>query len=368
MHNNALINDYIASLKDIIEVDVVYGGGYDILLRGVFMGAGKASELEILNRIRHLPGKAEIAGLEPRVVIRLQLPGRIKTRRWPWMNIILFLLTVVTTLIMGAAQAGVDFIERPEILWKQPMEIIMNGGPFSISLLAILLFHEFGHYTASRIHGVKVTLPYFIPFPTIIGTMGAVIRLKSPFISRKQLFDVGAAGPLAGMVIAIIVTIWGMKNSTFIPDTKDISGLMFLDGSLGKSLLYSFITWLSQPSPPPGYIAMLNPVAFAGWVGFLVTMLNLLPIGQLDGGHIIYAMFGKLQHKVAYFILMALVALSFWWMGWIIWAFLGFIFIKAKHPPTILDEIPLDKKRMALGYLCIIVFILCFMPIPFPNL
>jgi membrane-associated protease RseP (regulator of RpoE activity) len=363
MYKNALIDDYIAALNGLIDIDVIYGGSQDVLLRGNFVDTFKLSELEILDRIRHLPGKAEIASLEPRVVIRLQLPSQVKKQHWPWLNIVLFLLTVLTTLMIGAASAGVDFISRPEIIWRKPMMIINGGGPFSFSLLAILLFHEFGHYIASRIHGVKVTLPFFIPFPNIIGTLGAVIRLKSPFISRKQLFDVGAAGPLSGMVIAIIVTIIGMRHPEFVP-SNDASQLMYL----GDSLLYTFLSKLVAPLPPTGYEIAMGPVAFAGWVGFLVTMLNLLPIGQLDGGHIVYAMFGKAQHKVAYLILLALLVMSWWWWGWIIWAALGFLLIKPKHPPTILDEIPLDRTRMVLGYLCLIVFVLCFMPIPFPGL
>jgi membrane-associated protease RseP (regulator of RpoE activity) len=364
MVNNKIIDSYIDSLKDIIDIDVAYGGGRDVLLRGDFGPLGSVSEVEIMNRIGGLPGKAEIASVSPRVVIRVQMPGEIKKRKIPWLNIILFFLTVITTLLVGAAGAGVNFVSHPEIIWNQPSRIIFAGGPFSLSLLGILVFHEFGHYTASRIHGVAVTLPYFIPFPNIIGTLGAVIRLKSPFISRKQLLDVGAAGPLSGMVIALPVTIWGLSNPIYVSKALDPGSLI----NLGDSLLYTFIAWLVQPSPPDGYIAVMNPVAFAGWVGFLVTMLNLLPIGQLDGGHILYAMFGKVQHKIAYGVLLGLVALSFFWVGWIIWAILGFILIRAKHPPTVLDEIPLDKKRMAIGYLCIIVFILCFIPMPFPGL
>ena len=137
---------------------------------------------------------------------------------------------------------------------------------------------------------------------------------------------------------------------------------------LGDSLLLTAIINLVQPAAPDGFIAVIHPAAFAGWVGFLVTMLNLLPIGQLDGGHIVYAMFGKHQVKITYVVMVGMAVLSFWWLGWLVWIFLGLVLVKVKHPPTVLDEIPLDKKRLAIGYLCLLLFILCFIPVPFLEL
>ncbi|MCD6163451.1 MAG: site-2 protease family protein [candidate division Zixibacteria bacterium] len=360
MHDNILVKSYIESLKGLVEVDVVYGSKRDIILQGRFSSLIGGSEFDILNRIAMLPGKPEIICVEPKVVVRITMPGKVSIRKVPWLNIVLFILTLFSTLLVGAGNAGTDFVNNPEMFWTDPWKIILAGMPFSFPLLGILLFHEFGHYIASRLHNVKVSLPYFIPFPNIIGTMGAVIRSKSPFITRIQLFDVGAAGPLAGMVVAIPVVIWGLAHPVFITETPDISGLFYL----GDSLLFTLISWLVHPPTPDGYIAVLSQTAFAGWVGFLVTMLNLLPIGQLDGGHVMYAMFGKIQRKIAYAALLALVVLSFYWTGWILWALLGFFLIKPAHPPTVLDEIPLDKRRMAIGYLCIVVFVLCFMPVP----
>lgn len=364
MIDNIIISQYIAALKGIVEVDVVYGGQNDVLLRGDFGAFGKLSSLDILNRIKGLPGKAEITSIDPKVVIRIRMPGKIAVHKIPWLNAILFLLTLLSTLMVGAIYADVGFAEHLDMLWKEPLKVLISGMPFSFSLLGILLFHEFGHYIASRIHGVQVTLPYFIPAPTIIGTLGAVIRLKSPFITRKQLFDVGAAGPLAGMLVAIPVSIWGLAHPVFIRDPGSMGGML----NLGDSLLFSWIASAVGSAPPPGYIVSLNPVAFAGWVGFLVTMLNLLPIGQLDGGHILYAMFGKVQHKVAALTIALLVVMSYWWLGWIFWALIGLFLIKIKHPPTILDDVPLDKTRLAIGFVCIIVFVLCFIPIPASEL
>ena len=361
--NNEITRSYMAALEGIVEIDVVYGGGRNILFRGHFVGFGGESKVDIINRLQGLPGKAEVLMIHPGVVIKIQLPREISPSRIPWLNIVLFAVTVATTLLIGAGNAGVDFIEHPELIWQDPLRIIITGGPFAFSLLAILLFHEFGHYTASRLHGVNVTLPYFIPFPNFIGTMGAMIRIKSPFITRKQLFDVGAAGPLAGMAMAIPIAFWGLSNPIFIPEAFEPSGLLYL----GDSLLFSFISYLVQPAPPDGYMAVINPVAFAAWVGFLVTMINLFPIGQLDGGHIIYAMFGKFQHKIVYVVIAGMVVLSFFSISWLVWLALTVILLKRNHPPTVMDEIPIDGKRMMLGYLCILIFILCFMPVPISN-
>jgi membrane-associated protease RseP (regulator of RpoE activity) len=364
MLSNELIKSYIETLKDLVEIDVIYGSKDDVLLRGNLISPFRPSKIDILNKIAYLPGKAEVLVTEPKVVVRVRPPGEAIARKIPWLNIVLFLLTLALTLIAGAVYAGVDFISKPQIFWQDPLSLIIAGMPFSFSLLGILLFHEFGHYTASRLHGVKVTYPYFIPFPNPLGTMGAFIRLKSPFINRKQLLDVGAAGPLAGMIVAIPLAIWGFAHPTFVPEHSNMLGLF----SRGDSLLLNGIISLVQPSAPEGFIAVMNPVAFAGWVGFFVTMLNLLPIGQLDGGHIVYAMFGKYQTKITYVVMFVMAILSFWWIGWLVWIFLGLVLVKVKHPPTMLDEIPLDKKRLAIGYFCLLLFILCFIPIPFLEL
>ncbi|OQX92798.1 MAG: hypothetical protein B6D58_01040 [candidate division Zixibacteria bacterium 4484_95] len=361
MDTKDITRQYIDALKEIIDIDVAYSGSEEIILRGAFNNPFGITETQLLKLISYLPGKPEIVSLQPKVVIRIQMSGKVGVKKIPWLNIILFVLTLISTIIVGASYDGVDFISKPEMFWQNPLKIITAGIPFSFSLLAILLFHEFGHYIASRRHGVNVSLPYFLPFPNIIGTLGAVIRSKSPFITRKQLFDVGAAGPLSGIVVAIPIVIWGLAHPRFIPETTDITGLI----TLGDSLLFSFINIIVQPPTPDGYMAVLHPVAFAGWVGFLVTMLNLMPIGQLDGGHILYAMFGKTQHKIARLSFFVLLALSFLWLGWIFWGLFCLILIRANHPPTVMDDIPLDRKRMLIGYICIIVFILCFMPTPF---
>lgn len=346
-------------LQGIIDIDVIYASSSATIIKGQLIDDSVSGQAILNSVLDRLPFKAEILSLSPKTILRFRNPARPVLFRIPWLNLALFLLTLVSTIVVGSGFEQINAFSNPRLIIDDPWRIIRAGVPFSFSLLGILLFHEFGHYIVSRKHGVDVSLPYFIPAPTMIGTMGAVIRSKSPFITRKQLFDVGAAGPIGGLIIAIPAIIWGLAHPRFIPEVQDLSGLV----TLGDSLLFSLIDKLVAAEPPPGYIAVLHPVAFAGWVGLLVTMLNLLPIGQLDGGHILYAMFGKLQHKIALIAIAGLIMLSFFWTGWIVWAILGTI-MRPAHPPTVMDELSLDKKRKMLGYLCIVVFILCFIPAP----
>jgi membrane-associated protease RseP (regulator of RpoE activity) len=293
------------------------------------------------------------------LVVRMRTAEAVERIRFPWVNLILFLLTGITTILAGALQEDVGFITNPGILLHNPLAVIRAGLPFSLSLLAILLFHEFGHYTAARLHKVNVTLPYFIPAPTLLGTFGAFIRSKSAFMNKKQLLDVAAAGPLAGLVISIIVLVIGMGSSSFVP-LQNHGGT---DMYFGGSVLHKLIVYLIKGPTPSGYVFLPSSIAFAGWVGLLVTMFNLLPIGQLDGGHIMYALFGKYQKYLAYVAMLGLLALSFLWSGWAIWLFIS-ILLKPAHPPTLMDDIPIGRGRRLAGYLSIIAFILCFMPTP----
>jgi membrane-associated protease RseP (regulator of RpoE activity) len=279
----------------------------------------------------------------------------------PWTNIILFGLTVITTLLVGAIRIQEnlpsDILLILLIYVKNPL-LIFRGFSFAFSLLLILLFHEFGHYLESRKSGIKVSLPYFIPGPTLFGTFGAVIRSKSPFKNRRDLLDVGAAGPIAGFVIAVMVAILGLAHSDVVPQVPG-EGFIY-----GKSLIFKFLTWVVFKNIPPGYIVHYNPVAFAGWAGILVTMLNLLPIGQLDGGHIVYALLGKTQRKVALLATFALIPLGYFlWFGWYVWLVLVLL-IRISHPPTLNDELPLDPKRQVIGWLAMVIFVLSFTPVP----
>ena len=285
-------------------------------------------------------------------MVRVVLIPRPKTKKSnPWVNIVLFVLTLFSTLAVGAVQEGVNIFVQPWMIYK--------GLPFSLSIMFILLVHEMGHYFASKLHNVEATLPYFIPFPSLIGTMGAVIRIKSPIPTRKALMDIGAAGPIAGMLVALPLTFIGLKLSSVVP-TQGLPGSF----QLGNSLLFQFLSWLALGNLPPGHDVVLHPIAFAGWIGFFITALNLLPIGQLDGGHVAYAMLGKNHKYLAWGMWGALIAGGIFWAGWWLWAVLVLVF-GIKHPPPLAATVRLDPKRKAIGWICLALFVLTLVPVPF---
>jgi membrane-associated protease RseP (regulator of RpoE activity) len=257
----------------------------------------------------------------------------------------------------GAMQAGVNPFSHPELLYK--------GIPFSATLLLILGVHECAHYLAARQWGVRATLPYFIPVPPtlfMIGTMGAFIKLRSPIPNRNALVDMGVSGPLAGFVVAVLVSMIGLARSEVIrmPEAME-GGALFL----GNSLLFSFLSGAVIGHIPEGYDVMLSPVAFAGWIGLFVTAINLLPIGQLDGGHVIYALFGSRHRLIGKVTVVALLPLGIFWQGWFVWAFLLFMVLGMKHPPPYDMYQPLDPRRRLVGYVAIGVFLVSFTPVPF---
>lgn len=273
-------------------------------------------------------------------------------------HVILFILTVITTTIAGAMLSGVTPWETPEKIYF--------GLPFSLTLLFILLVHEFSHYIMSRKHHVSASLPYFIPAPSLIGTFGAIIKMKAPIFDRRALIDIGASGPIGGFVVAIIAVVVGLSYSNMVP----LSELHKTEGSLslGNSILFYVLSKIVLNVNPDKYEIVLHPVAFAGWIGFLVTSLNLLPIGQLDGGHIVYALFGERHKLIAKITIPVLILLGvIFWEGWLIWAFL-MILIGYKHPPVVYPHIQLDRKRRIIGWAALLIFILTFTPMPFAGM
>ena len=347
------------SLLGIVEVNTVFTSKREILLKGTPSVSLTGMQGVIESKLETLGYKAEILSTEPQLVVRMRTLETIEKPKFPWLNLMLFLVTGATTIMSGALQEGVDFFSNPTLLLQSPLIVLQAGLPFSLSLLAIMLCHEFGHYTAARINKVNVTLPYFIPAPTLVGTFGAFIRSRSAFINKKQLLDVAAAGPLAGLVVSIIVLIIGISSSTFVPLPKPGGDAIYF----GESILHQLITFLMKGPTPPGFVLASSSIAFAGWVGLLVTMFNLLPIGQLDGGHIMFALFGRYQKYLAYIAMIGLLVLSFWWIGWAIWLVIS-ILLKPTHPATLMDDISIGRGRRIVGYLSILAFILCFMPIP----
>jgi membrane-associated protease RseP (regulator of RpoE activity) len=289
------------------------------------------------------------------------------------LHTLLFLLTILTTLSAGAFQSGANPFRNPAQL--------IEGIPFSLTLLLILLMHEMGHYVTARWHGVPATLPYFIPgIPLFIGTFGAVIRMKGPILGKRALFDIGVSGPIVGFVFAVIAIFVGLRHS----DVVALDGIVGVQ--LGEPLLFDLVRQIVIGDIPDTYDIVLHPIAFAGWVGLLITALNLIPVGQLDGGHVAYAMFGERQPKIAALLILPILfylgALSVltiaypWmealpgapgWQGWIIWSLLPLL-IGIRHPPVLDGYVPLDRTRQSIGWIAVIIFVVSFVPAPFTNL
>lgn len=271
-----------------------------------------------------------------------------------WLNALLLGATFVTMTAAGASLSGGDLLRDPGA--------ILSGLPFSLTLLAILITHELGHYFMGRWHGVQVSLPYFIPVPfSLLGTFGAFIRMSGPIRNRHQLFDVGFAGPLAGLAVALPLFVLGLLWSEI---TRIPYGMAAPD--LGDSLLTALLKGLLQPVHA-GQALQWHPVAIAAYFGILLTGVNLLPAGQLDGGHIAYALFGRLARPIAIATLVVLVLMGWlFWQGWYVWAV--FIFLTGLRQPAPLDDVtPLDLGRVLIGVAAFVVFALTLIPAPFPE-
>lgn len=304
------------------------------------------------------------------------------------LHIGLFLITFITTTLAGAQWLSIT---------PGPYEVsfLLKGLPYSISILFVISCHEFGHYFAAVFHKVKATLPFYIPFPPLpyflnFGTMGAVIRTKSPIHTKKAMFDIGVAGPLAGFAACLIVLIYGFIN---LPGESYILSIHpdFFSPSYGKgqyelifgnTILFSFFKMIfADPNHffPPMSEIYHYPYLCVGWFGLFITAMNMIPIGQLDGGHIGYTLFGEKKHYsiavISFIILFASgifglidelmeLNLNLGWSGWLFWALILYFIIRLKHP-RINDNSELDPVRKFLGYLSFFIFVICFSPVPF---
>lgn len=274
--------------------------------------------------------------------------------------ICLFLITVFTTLWAGAYQTKTSVFQGPWKFLTSDPSVLLKGIPFSATLLAILVTHEFGHYLLSRIHRTPASLPLFIPgFPQLVGTFGAIIRMRGPIGNRKALFDIGVAGPLAGFVVAVAALAIGLHWSEVVVDAGLVDTFR-----LGPSLLLDAFIWVFMGQIPFGHVVDLHPMAAAAWFGLFITSLNLIPIGQLDGGHVAYALWGERQRTVAFALLPLLLILGFaGWPGWFVWIAMAGLF-GFGHPPIRDPEADLGAGRVWIGRLTVIIFILTFSPIP----
>ncbi len=300
------------------------------------------------------------------------------------LNILLFLLTFFTTTLAGTFWLNKD---------PYQLENFHYGLGYSILILLVITFHEFGHYFAARHHKVDVTLPYYIPFPFLFlnpfGTMGAVIKMKSPTHSRKSLFDIGIAGPISGWIVTFFILIYGYLNLPSIEYLYEIhpeyetSGIPLSGLTFGHNLVTLTLEKLVHIIQPNAFIPPMNeiyhyPFLCVGWFGLLITALNLMPVGQLDGGHISYSMFGDKHKYIAYVIISLLIvfgligALQFYFpkldigsLNWLVWALLIIFVIKIKHPPIVQNfSEPLGNFRTFLGWFSFFIFIVSFCPVP----
>jgi len=310
----------------------------------------------------------------------LVLTRPLARRRERWVpHLVLFLVTLYTITFAGAVLAGAIPYTGPLVFFTSGhpgypgfLHAWSRGLPFSLPLMAILLTHELGHYVVARRYQLDVSPPYFVPvpmFPTFIGTMGAFIRLRTIVSDRRQLLDIGVAGPIAGFLVALPVLVYGLALSHPVAAEEGFRGLVVFFGDapqipLGDSLASFVLHRLLV-----GDAAMINvhPVAFAGWVGMFVTMLNLLPMGQLDGGHILYARLPRWHQRAALGFWLLVVALGTLWVGWYIWGGLVLLLSRGRlgHPPVLDAQRPLPPSRRTLAWAAVLLFVVTFAPVPF---
>ena len=284
-----------------------------------------------------------------------------RPRNRPLLHLVLFLATVLSTTYVGSSHyAGFasDFGDVPDVS-------IFQGAWYSLTIIAILGFHEMGHYLACRYYGVEASLPFFLPAPIVLtGTFGAVIRIRGLIPAKRMLFDIGAAGPIAGFVVAVPALVVGLWMSRVVPLPEEgFDGFM-----LGEPLLFQFVAWLIWGSAPDGYTINLHPVGLAAWFGLLVTAINLFPIAQLDGGHISYAALGRRSTMVTLVSTVCIVALamvvSLSWLFWAVMMIIMLFIFGPRHPPTMDDHLPLDPTRRWIAVGTLVIFVLCFTPAP----
>jgi len=384
------IDNLSTQVARIMHIEAVTLGepkkGFIARYRGMLLSSDSASAYDELTSLLNPYRVTPIFRVENNQHVVILIPGIPNPNPSKiWVNILLLFLTFFSVLFTGALFSYQGQLPTTPI---EILKFIVSGLPFTLSLLAILLAHEFGHYLAGRYHKANVTLPYFIPFPfSYFGTMGAFIQMKAPPKNSRIMLDIGIAGPLAGLIVAIPVLLLGLSLSAVetLPYRLQI-GQIFE----GNSLLYLFLKYIvhgellphpltyygaepviywvryfftGMPLPRGGLDVTLHPIAWAGWAGLLVTAINLIPAGQLDGGHLVYVLLGKRASQLIPVVLVGLLILGFVWYGWWIWA--GLILFFGRFYAEPLDQITqLDRRRKLIAILGIIIFVLVFTPVP----
>ncbi len=325
-------------------------------------GSGWASE-ESLARQEGTGEPGVWDGIRPGVLVR----PRVRNRAW--LHATLLALTVLTTTVAGMLHY-LSFVEdfgARQVAFA-PSALFVRGLWYSATILLILGAHEMGHYLACRYYAIDASLPYFIPVPPIVmtGTLGAFIRIRQPIHTKRMLFDIGIAGPIAGFVLAVPALFVGLWMSNVVKLPGSFSGF-----ELGEPLLFKIASRLIWGNVPDGFSVNLHPMAFAAWFGMLATALNLFPIGQLDGGHISYTVLGRRSTLVTVVMIGVAIALTFLSMSWLVWTILMVVMLfafGAQHPPTLDDEVPLNRARLWLAAFALLMFVLCFTPAPIQPL
>ncbi len=280
-----------------------------------------------------------------------------------WLHVLLLVLTIGTTTLAGVehyVSFRADYLPDSTVLhWS----LVWTGFYYSATILAILGCHELGHYFACRYYDVDASLPFFLPMPLLLtGTFGAFIRIREPIPTKRMLFDIGIAGPIAGFAVAVPALLIGLSMSHVARVPPGLSGY-----ELGEPLLFKLVSRVLWGSIPDGYSLNMHPIAFAAWFGLLATALNLVPAGQLDGGHISYAVFGRISTYITAAMVACAVVLSLFSTNWIVWTVLmvGMLALFGpRHPPTIDEHVPLDRTRTLLAIVALVMFVLCFTPVP----
>ena len=352
------------------------------IVQGVLLPGLAADAPPVLALLERWPGAAFVRetpfGTEVTLLRRTVPPAR---ERW-WLHALLFVLTLLSTTLSGALFAGRDailWLELPLGPWVVPVPgrilpaQLVPGLWYSLPLLGVLLVHELGHYLVARRRGMDVSPPYFLPAPlplNLIGTFGAFIRLRSPMINRALLLDVGAAGPLASFVLSLPLAAVGLRLSGVVESVYDTPTRFLVPVGtqdalpVGGSLAFHALAWAFAPA---GGTLVLHPLALAAWLGLFVTALNLFPLSQLDGGHVLFALAGPRQRLAALAFLATLLLLGFLWPGWWVWAVLVLLVGRGSvaHPPVFDPAYPLSPARRRIAWACIAMLALSFVPVPF---
>jgi hypothetical protein len=307
-------------------------------------------------------------GAESRQVLPDQFLRSAYPRDRIWLHALLFLATLLSTTLVGGEHyvAWTADFKQMQVQFGWPF--LVSGLWYSLTILAILGAHEFGHYFACVYYRVNASLPFFLPLPiALTGTLGAFIRIRQPIRTKRQLFDIGIAGPLAGFAVAVPALFVGLAMSHVVPLPQAVDGML----SLGEPLAFKAAAWLVWGSIADGYSLNMHPVAFAAWFGLLATALNLFPIGQLDGGHISYAVLGPRSTQVTLAAIGVAVVLTFFSLSWLVWTVLMVVMLfafGANHPRTLDEEVPIDRTRLVLAFVALAVFVLSFTPSPIEPL